>query len=88
MGHTPKAIEIFEKAVGLFPSSTVLLNNLGIQYIKNNQIDYAIEILEKAIMIEKKLYLYNNLALAYAMKGDEEKSMLLYKRALELKSKE
>jgi tetratricopeptide (TPR) repeat protein len=85
MGKTEKAIETFEKAVKIFPSSIVLLNNLGVQYIKNDQTNSAIEIYEKAIKIEEKAYLYNNLALACAKKGDIEKSSLLHKRALELK---
>ena len=84
MGQTKKAIGTFEEAVKLFPSSAVLLNNLGVQYIKNNQIDSAIEVFEKAIMIREKAYLYSNLASAYAKKGDEEKSRLLSQRALEL----
>ena len=88
MGQTEKAIEIFEEAVKLFPSSVVLLNNLGVQYIKINQIDSAIEIFEKAISINKKPYLFNNLALAYEKRGDKEKSSLLYQRALELGNNE
>ena len=52
--------------------------------MKNNQIDSAIEVFEKAIMIREKAYLYTNLASAYAKKGDEEKSRLLSQRALEL----
>lgn len=83
-GQTEKAIETFEEAIKLFPSSIVLLNNLGIQYIKNNQIDSAIEVFEKAIKIEEKSYLFSNLAIAYAKVGDEEKSRLMYQRALEL----
>jgi Tfp pilus assembly protein PilF len=83
MGQTDKAIEIFEKAVKLFPSSIILLNNLGVQYIKSGQPDSAIEIYETAIKIEKKSYLYKNLAVAYAKGGDEEKSRLMYQKALE-----
>jgi tetratricopeptide (TPR) repeat protein len=84
MGQIDKSTETFEGAVKLFPSSVVLLNNLGVQYIKNNQIDSAIQVLEKAIMIKEKAYLYSNLASAYAKKGDEEKSRLMSQRALEL----
>jgi tetratricopeptide (TPR) repeat protein len=86
MGQTEKAIETFEEAVKIFPSSIVLLNNLGVQYIKNGRTNFAIEIYEKAIKIEEKAYLYNNLALAYAQKGDKEKSRLMQRRALELRN--
>ncbi len=77
MGQTEKAIETFEEAVKLFPSSIVLLNNLGVQYMENSQIDSAIEMFEKAINIREEPYLFSNLALAYAKKGDKEKSSLL-----------
>jgi tetratricopeptide (TPR) repeat protein len=55
-------------------------------YMKNNQIDSAIEVFEKAIMMKEKSYLYSNLASAYAKKGSEEKSRLMYQRALELEN--
>ena len=61
-----------------------MLNNLGVQYIRHDQIDSAIALYENAIKIEEKSYLYSNLASAYAKKGDEEKSRLMYQRALEL----
>ena len=83
MGQTKKAIETFEEAIKLFPSSMVLLNNLGVQYMKNNQIDSAIEIFEKALKIREEDYILNNLAIAYAKRGDKEKGRLLYKKALE-----
>jgi Tfp pilus assembly protein PilF len=84
MGQTDKAIETFQEAVRLFPASVILLNNLGVQYIRHDQIDSAIALYENAIKIEEKSYLYSNLASAYAKKGDEEKSRLMYQRALEL----
>ncbi len=59
-------------------------NNLCVQYMKNNQIDSAIEVFEKAIMMKEKAYLYSNFASAYAKKGYEEKSRLMYQKALEL----
>ncbi|MEW6417916.1 MAG: tetratricopeptide repeat protein [Nitrospirota bacterium] len=88
MGQTEKAIETFEKAARLFPTSVSVLNNLGVQYIKTDRIDSAIEMFEKAIKIREEPYLFSNLALAYARKGDKEKGRLMYKRALELKSDE
>jgi len=88
MGQTEKAIETFEKAAGLFPTSVSVLNNLGVQYVKTDRIDSAIEIFEKAIKIREEPYLFSNLALAYARKGDKEKNRLMYQKAVELERDE
>jgi Flp pilus assembly protein TadD len=82
----PEAIETLEKARKEFPSSVITLNNLGVQYMKNNEQDKAIDILQQALTIRKEPFLYSNLAVAYAMKGDRQKGEEMYWKAVDLQS--
>ncbi len=86
MGNSGQAIETFEKAIGLFPSYMAYYANLGGEYMKVNNIDKAIDVFEKGIKVKEEWYLYANLSLAYAQKGDREKSRLAEQKATLLKN--
>jgi tetratricopeptide (TPR) repeat protein len=86
MGQTQKAIEVLEGALRQFPSAMTLINNLGVQYIKNYQPDKAIGLYEKALKNRGDYAVYVNLSVAYAQKGDMQKSRLLRQKAETLKS--
>jgi tetratricopeptide (TPR) repeat protein len=84
MGQFDKAIETFSKGLELFPSSFVLMNNLGVQYIKADKPDLAIELYERALQKRPDYSMYLNLSVAYSRKGDEQKSMQIRQKAEQL----
>ena len=86
MDRREQAIDSFQKAITLYPSSPVFRNNLAVQYIKAERLDEAIAVLKKALEYAPyEDYLYLNLANAYAGKGDETKSALMLEKAQEIR---
>lgn len=53
-GETKKAIEQLNKAVAAAPDFVWALDELGSQYLKENQVDKAIEVLQKAVSLAPK----------------------------------
>ncbi len=86
MGQREQAIDSFQKAIAIYPSSPVFRNNLAVQYIKAEKLDDAIATLEKALEYAPDAdYIYINLANAYAGKGDETKRAVMYEKAQEIR---
>lgn len=86
MGDREQAIDSFQKAITLYPSSPVFRNNLAVQYIKAERLDEAIAVLKKALEYAPyEDYLYLNLANAYAGKGDETKRASMFEKAQEIR---
>jgi len=50
-GETDKAIELFKKAIELYPNFGLALNELGVQYLKRGALDSAAEALQKVIAL-------------------------------------
>ncbi|MDW8240382.1 MAG: tetratricopeptide repeat protein [Acidobacteriota bacterium] len=68
------------------PHSTRAVYNLGVEYMKKNQVDQAIPLLERAIELNPNHVLaYNNLAAAYLAKGEPQRALALLQHALTLK---
>ncbi|NJD55537.1 MAG: tetratricopeptide repeat protein [Nitrospirae bacterium] len=88
MGQYDRAIEYFQKALSIYPDSFVLINNLGVQYIKSNRPRLAIALYEKALNVREDYTMYVNLSAAYALVGENEKSRLLRERATEIKARQ
>lgn len=86
-GEYGTAITILKDALARHPRSLVLLNNLGVQYIKQGEPDNAVSVFERALLIGKEKYLYSNLAIAYAQKNEPEKSREVMERAAALKGR-
>ena len=68
MGDAENAVNAFKEAIKLFPSSVMLYNNLGRQYIKMSDFDSAILILQKGLEVREEPHLRSNLAIAYSAK--------------------
>jgi tetratricopeptide (TPR) repeat protein len=85
MGHTDKAIEYFQQGLTLYPDSFVLMNNLGVQYIKSDRPQRAVELYEKALRTREDYAMIVNLSVAYGMLGETEKSDRMKQRALDLR---
>ena len=83
----PDAIANFKKAIALKPSYTKARNNLGAAYLKIKEWDAAIavfnEITQDALYATPHYPLYN-LGKAYYHKGQYQKSLHYYKKALKL----
>lgn len=59
--------------------------NLGLFYLNNNDVDRAIQHLNRAIALDPRHYLaYNALGLAQAMKGNLQEALAAYNRCLEI----
>ncbi len=74
MDDDRNAVGTFNDAIRLFPSSIMLYNNLGRQYIKMGNFDSAIEILKKGLEIREAPHLRSNLYIAYAAKKQRNKN--------------
>jgi tetratricopeptide (TPR) repeat protein len=85
MGHTDKAIEYFQQGLTLYPDSFVLMNNLGVQYIKSDRPQRAVELYEKALRTREDYAMIVNLSVAYGMLGETQKSDRMKQRALDLR---
>lgn len=65
MGDNNNAVNAFKEAIRVLPTSIYPYNNLGRQYIKTEEFELAVEILEKGIKIRDEPHLRQNLSLAY-----------------------
>jgi tetratricopeptide (TPR) repeat protein len=88
IGQPDKAIEYIQQALSIYPDSFVLINNLGVQYIKSNKPEQAIALYEQALRKREDSILYSNLAIAYALIGDEKKSRELRDKAIDVRTRQ
>jgi tetratricopeptide (TPR) repeat protein len=88
MGQSDKSIEYFQQALSIYPDSFVLMNNLGVQYIKSNRPQLAIALYEKALQVREDYAMYVNLSVAYALVGDKEKSTQSRERATDIMARQ
>ncbi|WP_245797052.1 DUF3868 domain-containing protein [Bacteroides luti] len=72
--------EVFDIAVRLYPDSEIAIINSAAADIENNNYTAAIERLKK---IENKPSAWNNLGVAYILKGDIEKATEYFKKSAE-----
>lgn len=83
IGHIPQALQLAKKATELHEADYHAWFNYGMMLKKNNQIDDAINALEKAKGINPNhLPIYNELGRAYTFKGYYEKADLEFTSAL------
>ncbi|GAB4485735.1 MAG: tetratricopeptide repeat protein [Thermodesulfovibrionales bacterium] len=80
-GDFKKAIEVLSAALDQHPRSLVLLNNLGVQHLRQGDPDRAIAVFEKGLQIRKERFLYRNLAVAYAQKKQPDMSRAMLDKA-------
>ncbi|MFX1310095.1 MAG: tetratricopeptide repeat protein [Promethearchaeota archaeon] len=92
MGQYQQALDIFDSALSLFPSTNTkikgkLLNFIGWTYLKRKDLKKATNLCIKSMKLNPKFpNSYNNLGFVYYKKGYIEKGIKLIKRALSLNS--
>lgn len=83
-----KSIEISKKGLTFYPNNATLYNNLGGSYLEKNQIDDAIFLFKKSIILDSKdIYPYFLLADSYKRKGDYNKAIENYNIIFTLEDK-
>ena len=81
---TKKAEEMFRKAIAVNPKYDKVYSSLGFLLNRNDKIDEAIRIYEKAKDINPTAKTYNSLGLLYKKKGKIYKAEEMYKKAIEI----
>ena len=76
---TPQFKEVFNIAARTYPDSEIAILNSAATDIENNAIDRAINQMQK---LEDNPKAWNNLGVAYALKGDTEKALQLFSKAV------
>lgn len=76
--NTPEFKEVFDIAVRMYPDSEIAIMNSAASDIENNAIDRAITQMQKLGNNPKA---WNNLAVAYALKGDLQKALEQFSKA-------
>ena len=75
---TPQFKEVFNIAARTYPDSEIAILNSAATDIENNEIDRAINQMQK---LGNNPRAWNNLGVAYALKGDTEKALELFSKA-------
>ncbi len=82
-GKYQAAIDSFKKLIDEFPKNPAVYSNLGIAYLRNNDIDQAIVFLNKAIDLKPdSAQAFLALGECYLRKNDQEKAIEAFERAL------
>ena len=83
-----KALEEFNQAISLYPSSSSMYFNRGATYLEKKNYDQAIADFDKAIELSPNYAdAYNDRGLAYSYKGNREQAIKDCKKAVELDPK-
>ena len=75
---TPQFKEVFNIAARTYPDSEIAILNSAATDIENNEIDRAINQMQK---LGNNPRAWNNLGVAYALKGDTEKALEMFSKA-------
>ena len=80
-----RAIDDFDKSIGLNPNLAIAYSNRGIAYVKIGEDDKAVADYEKALSINSKIYqIYNNLGLLYYRRSKYQEAISYFTKAIEL----
>lgn len=79
------AIEVGKTLLKANPENIDVLTKLSNAYYQNNDIDKTLETLEHLVSISPSLKQYNNLAKLYSRKGNSNKAIINYLKAIDLK---
>ncbi len=71
-----KAIELYKKSIDNCENEACSYYNIGVCFIKLKDFDAAINMIKKALTMQKESKYYFNLAYCYAMKEDTHKALI------------
>ncbi len=72
MGRTDEAIGVFKETIRLFPAAIAPYNNLGVQYMRMDEIDLAIKTFEAALKVTEDPSVRTNLMIAHSRKAGKD----------------
>lgn len=85
-GDYQNAVDYYQKALKIFPSSPKAHNNIGVSYVNLGQHDRAVEHFEHAIALDPEIYeAYPNLALLMMEERRYAEVVQVIERALQIK---
>ncbi|MCX7995680.1 MAG: tetratricopeptide repeat protein, partial [candidate division WOR-3 bacterium] len=86
LGRKKEALHIFEKIISIDSTDATALNYVGYTYAERGErLDYALELIEKALRIEPNNgYIIDSRGWVYYQMGDYESALIDLKRASEL----
>jgi len=83
LGRMEDVIHHYKQGLLIDPYDGVLQNNLGVAFLKTDNINEALKYFNAALELDQNnLMAMNNLAYCYLKKGDEEKAEVILKRIL------
>lgn len=85
-GRTEKAIELFKKITQEDPDSATAYTDLGLQYLKNKDMDRAEKAFDKSILLDQASYVaYNHRGVIQRIRGDFFGAKDMYLKAIKYK---
>jgi tetratricopeptide (TPR) repeat protein len=81
-GEFERAIELYRRGLGYHPENGDLHGRLGSLFLRMELVDEAIAELEKAVKLKADSAIYGNLGLALSSKGEIERAIECYKKAI------
>ncbi len=86
-GDSQKAIDAYQRVLGLDPDNAEAHNNLGVIYKKQNNFDKAVEHFQHVVTFNPGMdEAHNNLGVVYYLNSDHRNAVMEYRKALELNS--
>ncbi|MBE7705196.1 MAG: tetratricopeptide repeat protein [Cyanobacteria bacterium SIG29] len=86
--HIKEAQTIYEGLLEINPDDVNVLNLYALLCMGNGNASKAVDLLSKAVILNGSALLYTNLAKAYYMNGEPDKSVIFYQKAFELEPSE
>ncbi|OEU75278.1 MAG: hypothetical protein BA874_05245 [Desulfuromonadales bacterium C00003068] len=81
-GHAEMAEPLYRQVITLQPTTASCYNNLGFNLMLQGEYSESISMLSRSLRIEPdNVYAQNNLAIAYALSGNEERAIQLFTSA-------
>jgi len=86
--HIKGVQTIYEGLLEINPDDVNVLNLYALLCMGNGNASKAVDLLSKAVILNGSALLYTNLAKAYYMNGEPDKSVIFYQKAFELEPSE